>query len=260
MDRDVSAQLQEVQRLVRQLYAGSLTDLSGVIHCVSSVRSPSDSARLHVIDINQHAPKSTTDFFVLNLARAHADAIVTTAQVVRAEPQLSHQLQGPLAQGLLRYRREVLGKSHGPCSAILTRSAQLPVDHCVFQDPFDTLVLTTPEQAPVLASQLTAAGTRAQVLAVAALDIRAAIALLQQRGARTILIEAGPSTASALYDPPACVRHLLLSRYEAPFDPRALGRALPEDAKLFAGLTRVSEHAQQEPSGSWRFEHWLRSD
>jgi riboflavin biosynthesis pyrimidine reductase len=246
--------------MLRQIYAESLADLSGVLHCVSSVRVSTDPARLHVIDINQHAPKSATDFFVLNLARAHADAIVTTAQIVRSEPQLSHQLQGPLAEGLLRYRREVLRKTQGPCSAILTRTGELPAEHRVFQDPFDNLVLTGPEHAAALSSRLKAAGARAEVVPVAALDARAAIALLQQRGARTILIEAGPSTAGPLYDPPPCVQHLLLSRCEAAFDARALGRALPEDTTLFAGMQRASVYTQQEPSGEWRFEHWLRSD
>lgn len=252
------AQLQEVQRLVKQLYADTLRDLAGVLHCVSTVRVASDPARLHVIDINRYAPKSATDFFVLNLARAHADAIITTAQVVRAEPQLSHQLQGPLAQGLARYRQEVLGKHSAGMTAIMTRSAQLPPDHRVFEDPLENVVLTTPEQAAALRLQLAAAG--AQVLPVEQLDIRKAIALLRQRGARTISIEAGPSTAGALYEPPSCVQHLLLSRCEAPFDPRALGRPLPAQDVMLAGLTCVSEHALTEQSGTWRFQHWARSD
>lgn len=259
MQRDPNWELQEVQRLVQALYGDSLTGLSGVLHCVSSVRAAADPAHLHVIDINQHAPRSPTDFFVLNLARAHADAIVTTAQVVRAEPQLSHQLQGPLAEGLARYRREVLGKSGRQCAVILTRSAQLPVDHRLFQDPLDNFVLIPPEHAAALAVQLAAADANAEVVPVPSLDIRIAVDLLLQRGAGTILIEAGPSTASALYDPPARVQHLLLSRCEAPLDPRALGRALPADAVLFAGLSCVSEHALTEPSGPWRFQHWLRS-
>jgi riboflavin biosynthesis pyrimidine reductase len=260
MQRDLDWELQEVQRLVRVLYGDSLSGLSGVLHCVSCVRVPSDPAHLHVIAINQHAPRSPSDFFVLNLARAHADAIVTTAQVVRAEPQLSHQLQGPLAKGLARYRREVLGRSERQCVAILTRSAQLPVDHHMFQDPLDNFVLIPPEHAAALALQLAAAEANAEVVPVASLDIRTASDLLFQRGARTVLIEAGPSTASALYDPPARVQHLWLSRYEAPLDPRALGGALPVDAALFAGLECASEHMLTEPSGPWRFQHWLRSD
>ena len=253
---DPGQQLSEVQRLVQLLHGDGVRPLSGVLHCVSSLRAA--DGRLHVIKINEHAPRSATDFFVLNLARASADAIVTSAQVVRAEPQLSHELQGPLAQGLLRYRREVLGKLEPPTSAILTRSAQLPAAHRVFRDRMQTLVLTEPEQAPALAQQLQAAG--AQVLGVPALDLRVAVALLLQRGARSVLVEAGPSLASQLYDPPACVQHLWLSRYDGALDVRALGGALPAESLLLSGMRCVSEHVVQEPSGPWRFQDWQRSD
>ena len=249
------AQLLEVQRLVQCLYADTLRGLSGVLHCVSTLRVP-DDPRPHVIKIGEHAPKSATDFFVLNLARAHADAIVTTAQVVRAEPQLSHELQGPLAEGLTRYRRELLGKQQPPLTAILTRSAELPPEHRVFRDQNPNLVLTTPQRAPLLAAEL----TRAEVLGVEALDIRQAVELLQRRGARMIVIEAGPSTAGVLYDAPPRVQHLWLSRFEGSIDARAVGGALPPEAALLSGLRCTAEHEVQEPSGAWCFQHWQRSD
>ena len=256
METPAQDQLSQVLRLLRLLYKDTLSGLSGVLHCVSSVRVADEPARRHVININEHAPRSATDSFVLNLARASADAIVTTAEVLRAEPQLSHELQGPLAQGLARYRRAVLGKLEPPCVAILTRSAQLPPEHRVFRDQNLNLVLTAPEHAPLLAAKL----ARAQVLGVPALDIHSAVSLLEQRGARTILIEAGPSTAGRLYDPPSRVQHLLLSQFDGALDARALGGALPPEAALFSGLACVSEHSVQEPSGPWRFQHWQRSD
>ena len=48
-----------------------------------------------VIAIGEEAPKSPTDLFILNLARSRADAVVTTGNLLRTEPRLTHLIEGP---------------------------------------------------------------------------------------------------------------------------------------------------------------------
>lgn len=255
-------QLREVQDLARHLYGAAIAEgsktqpLEGVVHVVSSVRVPTDPLRLHVIAIDEHAPKSASDFFVLNFWRAHCDAILTTAQVARAEPGLSHALQGPLTRGLGAYRREVLGKTQPPWCAVLTRKADITPEHRMFDDALGYVMLTTPERAPALQSAL---GKRAETVGLQDLDVRRAVSFMRARGARLIMIEAGPSTAGQLYSTPAWVQHLMLSRFEGLIDPAAVGGPLPPDTVLFDGLRLLSDVSREESSGTWRFQHLCRS-
>jgi len=249
-------QLQAVLREARAIYGADLPErLEGVLHVVSAWRA--EAARLHVLAINEHAPKSASDFFVLNFWRAHCDAILTTAQVVRAEPKLSHELQGPLSEGLVRYRTHILQKPQLAWCAVLTRSGALSAEHAMFADKLKYVVLTGPEAAPRLARAL---GARAEVVARDPLDLRSAIAFARARGARSILIEAGPSTAGQLYAPPAGVDHLMLSVCGASqVDAAAVGGALPPDEQLLHGLELRSEVSRDEQSGPWRFLRYARA-
>jgi riboflavin biosynthesis pyrimidine reductase len=250
-----SAEIEAIDQLARELYGDARPAVDGVMHVVSAIRPRADSPQLHVIQINGHAPKSSSDFFVLNFWRAHCDAILTTAQVVRAEPQLRHALQGPHAEGLAQYRRDVLGKSRPPLCAVLTKSGLLPIDHGMFADPLPYLVIAPGERAPELAARL---GAKAEVMAERDSGIRSALALLRERGARTILIEAGPSTVGALYDEPSLVDHLMLSICTAPLPAAAVGGALPPAERLFAHLARCSDVARSEESGLWHFQRFAR--
>jgi len=270
MSLSVEAQLSEVVRTAQRIYGPALPDVSGVLHVVSAARVDTpvsavsiDTAEpLHAIRIGEHAPRSDTDFFVLNFWRAHCDAILTTAQVARAEPSLSHALQGPLAQGLEAYRERVLGKSKPPLCALLSASGEISPAHPMFRDALDYLILTTPAVAPQLRAAFAAQGTQGakrenvEVLTRHAWDVRSALSLLGARGARTLQVEAGPSTAAQLYAAPCCVDHLMLSRFAGSLPPQALGPALPEDARLFRDLQLESTTACQEPSGRWHFQHW----
>lgn len=209
--------------------------------------------RLHVIRIGPHAPKSSTDFFVLNFWRAHADAIVTTAAIVRAEPALSHELQGPQAPELAAYRKQRLKKTESLLCAILTRSGDLPLEHELWNDRVQYRVLTAPERATEIQSQL---DSRATVVGLPDLGAATAVAWLRAQGAKHILMEAGPSTANALYATTPGVDHLMLSRFEGSFVPAAVGGELVESPRLFAGLSRVASSERTEESGPWRFERW----
>jgi len=247
--------LKEVERLARDLYGqAAFEPVRGVLHVVSALET--GDKRLHVIKIGPSAPKSETDWFVLNFWRAHCDAILSTAAIVRAEPALSHALQGEHAAGLSLYRQQVLGKQLPPLCAILSHDGSIPSAHPVWDDPLRNYVLTTPTRAGALQRQL---GGRVPVVGIADLDPRRALAWLRVQGARVVLIEAGPMTAARFYDDPPAVDHLLLSRCEAPVALAAVGGALPEPTRLFAGLRCATSSARDEASGRWRFERWDRA-
>ncbi|HBQ17839.1 MAG TPA: hypothetical protein DEF51_44195, partial [Myxococcales bacterium] len=86
---------------------------------------------------------------------------------------------------------------------------------------------------------------------------REAVAWLRAR-AGSVSIEAGPSIAVPLYDPPLVIDELLLSVFEGEIDPRARGRAFLDASALSDRLRLVSEARVDEPSGPWRFTRWLR--
>ena len=248
-------QVSEVAGELRALYGARALLTQGVVHVTSAVRVSGQAgarARLRVIAIGERAPRSATDFFVLNVCRARADALLTTAAIVRGEPNLVHTLRGQHAAQLTAYRARMAHKPGAPLCAILTRSAALPLAHPVWSDETPKLVLTTPESAAPLRLLL---GSRAEVLAVAELDARKAIALLQDRGYPLISVEAGPSTTGPLYEAPSMVDELLLSLYEGPLQGVELGGELP--AELLAGRECVGESEREEESGRWRFQRWL---
>jgi riboflavin biosynthesis pyrimidine reductase len=251
------AQLEAVNAYKQAIYGEVASAPAGVIHTVSAVRRP--LGQLHVIKIQTGAPHSDTDAFVLSFWRAHYDAIVTTGQILRAEPTLSYAQNGPLALGLTRYRREVLGKAGPMRCAIMTRSLQLSADHPVFQDAsgIELVVLTSPQNVAELREILR---DRAEVVGLAQLDARAALDFLRRTGSQTIGVEAGPSVAGTLYGQPPAVEHLMLSICEALIEPNGVGGALPADSVFFEGLTLVSEVRRDEASGVWRFQRWQRAE
>jgi riboflavin biosynthesis pyrimidine reductase len=248
---DDSRAVAEIERRARGLYGSAATrEVSGVLHVLSAVETA--DGRLHVIKIGPHAPKSSTDFFVLNYWRAHADAILTTAAIVRAEPALSHELQGPCKAELTAFRNSRFG-TEAPLCAILTRTGDLPLAHDLWHDRVQYRVLTAPERELELQAHLR---ERATVVGLPDLGAANAVTWLRAQGAKRILIEAGPSTANALYATSPGTNHLLVSRYEGLFDPAAVGGALVEPPRLFAGLSRVACSERTEESGPWRFERW----
>lgn len=238
-----------VDALARALYGIDVAALRGVRH-VAAVASEGDLHR--VLRIGPHAPKSELDLFVLNLARAWAEAIVVTGAVLRAEPELRYELEGPgdAARGLVEWRREAMGIEQAPELVVLTRGDDLPLDHPALHGWARPLVYTTRESAQRLAE----AGVR--VVGAEAPSVRGAIAHLSAEGAHTIAIEAGPTATGGLYDAPSPVDELWLSVYEGPLDARARGGLLPSAGELdAAGFTRASVAR----AGPWRFERWVRA-
>ncbi|MCH2186088.1 hypothetical protein MK280_09475, partial [Myxococcota bacterium] len=90
-----------------------------------------------------------------------------------------------------------------------------------------------------------------------------AIAYLRtEMGCETVLIEAGPSTSSALYQTDQNVDELMLSVYrEDRVPPGVQGRPFPSFSSLLsAGLREVSRRTVEEASGLWSFHRWVRSE
>jgi riboflavin biosynthesis pyrimidine reductase len=257
---DADLQLSAVLAEKEAIYGDMSPEPRGVIHTVSAVRRRT-SGRLHVIKIQPGAPHSDTDGFVLRFWRAHYDAILTTGQILRAEPALSYAQDGPLALGLTRYREQVLGKSGTTRCAILTRSLQLSAEHPVFQDSarIEVVVLCPPQIVADLRKTL---GDRAEVVGLPQLDARAALDFLKRTGSITIGVEAGPSVAGTLYGVEAepSIEHLMLSICEGEVPEDGVGGELPVDDELFAGLQLVSDVAREEDSGVWRFQRWQRAE
>jgi len=250
----VESQASEVERLIEALYGTRSLLARGTVH-VTAAKRAADGA-LRVLRIGEGAPKSATDFFILNLCRARCDAILTTAANLRSEANLQHDLQGPFAEALAHYRRDVLKKSEPPVCAILTRSGAVPADHPVWSDGTRKLVLSTGEPD----AALTVAGHPVRIVQFEELDARGACAFLRSQGHALVSVEAGPTTASTLYGIDSPVDELLLSLYEGERSDVELGGLLPGHHELTRERVCVADSVRDEESGRWRFQRWLHGD
>ncbi len=250
--------MRDVARELESLYGSAQPPLPGVLHIVHAARAA--DGRLSVLRIGAPStPKSESDFFVVNAARAHADAILTSAENLRREPQLSHALQGPWAGALAQYRREVLRKSAPLTVAILTRTGDLPSPHPVWSEGTTKLVLTPAGTSPPPRKRARERATTDPVhyIPVPNLDAVSAAHYLHARGLPLVSVEAGPRTVSALYDAQA-VSELWLTRWQSVTSDAEFAGALPEDALLFHGLTLLGSAQRNEGGHDFRFERWTR--
>jgi riboflavin biosynthesis pyrimidine reductase len=243
-----------VERELEALFGSSQLARAGVVHVSYVARDA--AGRLCPLRIGPGVPRSETDSFVLGLCRARADALLTSPQNVRSEPGLSHRLTGRWAPSLAAYRA-ALGKHEAPRCALLTRSGDLPREHPLWSDGTAKVLLTAPDRVEALAARW---GDRAQVAGLPAPSARSACRWLLASGAALVSVEAGPTTANALYDPPALVDELLLTVWEdAPPVRALLADPLPEDARLFQGLALRGSSRRVEQGHDFRFERWTRA-
>lgn len=226
---------------------------AGVIH-VTAV-GHTGSGGLEVVAIGPDSPPSATDFFLLNLCRARADAIVTTGRILRLEPGVHHGLQGagdePAMLGA--WRREVLGKTEPPRSVVLTAGRDLDLAHPMFHGARPALVVTGPAGAARLRDRSAAADV--EIAELPSPDLRAVLALLDVAGCATVCVEAGPATSLDLYRAPLAVDEIVLSTWEERILPASLhaGPFLrePELDTLFPRRGPVAERVEE--SGRWSF-------
>jgi riboflavin biosynthesis pyrimidine reductase len=260
----------DVARELTELYGTAAPPGPGVLHIMHVARTA--NGRLGALRVGvPSTPKSESDFFVLNAARAHADAVLTSAENLRREPALSHALQGPWAASLARYRSQTLGK-HAPLTvAILTRSGDLPDAHPVWSDGSDKVILMPAAVRPLPNPFPAGEGTReeeatraaanrhgARVVTIPNLDAVSAARWLAAHGSLTISVEAGPHSVQPLYAANA-VDELWLTHWESVTRDAEFAGTLPDDGTLFAGLSLVGSSRRNEGGHSFRFERWTRA-
>ena len=198
------------------------------------------AATPQVIRIDDDAPRSETDRLVLGLARARAEWLVTSGQILREEPTLQHALGGDPEQdsALWSWRRRVAGLPQPPRLAVLSRRP-LPSAH------------------PALLGRSDDSWARLE-----APSLREALDWLRrERGARRIAVECGPQTARPLYDAPCAVDELWLSHFEGAVAEASRGPDFVPRALLEAQMELVQPaQLRDEESGLWRFERWRRRE
>lgn len=254
----MTAQRSELARTfaerLRAVYGEELGRGARIVH-VAAVADAKDG-RLPVLAVGEGAPQSPTDAFALDAARARTDAIVTTGRILRREPALSHSL-GPASAA---WRREVLGEAEAPWTVVLTRRPDDVATHPLFATSSGRiLVLTSDAAAPSAPPR----GAIVKSLDASDADgLAGAIAYLERAlGVRSALIEAGPSTARALYRDDGLVDELLLSRYQGPpLPPEMLVGEFATDAEIERRLGRaVHTHVGTGADVDWRFVRHLHT-
>ncbi|MEM9553942.1 MAG: hypothetical protein AAGC60_06770 [Acidobacteriota bacterium] len=252
----------DVERLAAAVY-GRVPRDTGVVQVAAAwLRRPD---RLALLRTAAGAPRAAFDTFALGLARARADAILTTGEIVRHEPELRHGLDAlevpgwRLGAALESWRRETLGKAGPPLTLVLSSGRDLDLDHPLFSGPSRTLVFTDRDGVWRLESAAMDRGI--EVVAHPAPGPRSAVEFLRTAfGAATVLIEAGSSTSRPLYDEPPVIDELLLSidRTES-LDPRWRGPAFLDLQTLnayFDASTRPYRVAGDD--GPWELLRFVR--
>ena len=241
---------------IAALYPGDVDwrDARGRLH-VAAIHAGTG----HVLAIGPDAPRSPTDRFVLGFARARVDVILTTGSILRSEPDLVHTYgatdEDTAALGA--WRRERLGLASPPRLLVLSATGDFPVDHPALRGATGWIWTSEAGRARLGAGP---AGFECVVPEAASADgsgLEAALAFVEaQAGVASCAIEAGPSTAAALYATGA-VDELLLSRFDGALADGARGPAFvsPEAIARRFGAPR-SEVVVEEASGPWRFERF----
>jgi riboflavin biosynthesis pyrimidine reductase len=229
---------------------------AGVVHVVATWF---DGESHRAIRITPQSPKSETDFFLLNLARARADAILTTGRILRDEPDLAYALPPAWAPQLEHWRETALGRSSPPRVVVLTAGRGIDPDHPTFHGWASPVVVTSTDAARALRRDLPG---RVDVIGLASTDARDVIAWCRADGGRTISIEAGPSTACALYADPSIVDELSWSQFCAPDLPHDLRGGVAFSRSPDTGpLRRTAPPVTlDEMSGTWRYSRLRRAE
>ena len=226
---------------------------AGVVHVTALARR--GTKQVVTMAINEHTPKSELDTFSLNLARARADVILTTGQILRDEPALTYDLfiGEPWASALMTWRREALGRETPPEVWILTGGQGLDLDHPSFHGWARPRIVTNEHAAARLEDP---AGERGiAVSGLQNLHPRGVVQSAGDLGAKTVVVEAGPRTTAVLYEGPSMIDELQLSLFEGHLDPSAHAGHPHQLADLLRDLgsgTGARRH------GHWSFERWTR--
>ncbi len=249
----------DVSALGRELVGDDPARAGRVLHVASVWRDTAGAAR--VLRIGPTTPRSRHDTFLLSLARARAEAIVTTGRILREEPALTHGLRGPpeLRAALAAWRRERLVLDSPPWLLVLSSGRELDPTHPAFHGPTRPLLFVPARAANAVRERFSATDVR--VASLPEPSARLALDHLRRLGAKRITIEAGPSTARELYAEPARVDELWLASYAGDAPPaEAIGEPFVDETRLAAVLPEASTPSvRNEPSGAWVFTRRWRS-
>ncbi|MEM1180540.1 MAG: hypothetical protein AAGM22_19500 [Acidobacteriota bacterium] len=255
----------DVDGLIRHLYGPDANlAATGVLHLTSVWRGPEgDAPQGMTLRIGEHTPRSLWDLVSLGLARARADAIMTSGRILRMEPTLHHGFVGPgdLPRALLDWRRRQ-GRDQPPISLVMTRSGELDFTHPLFHGSGRVIVYTSERGAWRLDSRAADAGVEVEIDPEP--SVRAALRFIRGAfGCATVSIEAGPSIARGLYEEPITVDELLLSTYLGSQLPTAArgGRQIPHrriERHFRRPAPAVVTRADDGQDDDWRFERFVR--
>ena len=245
-----------VAKRVQELYGTELLEDGGVIQVCSAWRDP--QGLLRSVRVGPQAPRSETDGFALALARARADVIVTTGQILRDEPELQHEIGSASGMNLSAWRREKLGRPAAPLIAVLTSGRSLDWNHPVFSGPSSVLLFTGEAQAKSLSEKARSLGV--EVIGEPEPSLGSLLDRLRSSSAiRTVALEVGPKSMSSLSSMGSAslgrVQEWMLSLCLAPSIPSlAQGEPWPDlsDPEI-GGLRLLSEYSSEETSGPWSF-------
>ena len=225
-----------------------------------------------VLAIGPGSPASETDRFILGLARARADFILTTGSVLRAEPELTHVFSEDQStnHALREWRERICERQGQPKLIVVSYSGDIPLDHPALRAADAGMIWTSQAGHRRLGSSVgpltveedlpgTSVDARTGTAPIAQSLARLINVLRRRPEARTILIEAGPTLSGAFYhSPPANglrLDELLLSRFAGDRRPEIQGPGFAPMETIEAlfpdACTRV---AVREPSGLWHFE------
>lgn len=199
----------------RALLGPGLDRALGVLHVAAVWESPDGHYR--TLRVGEGAIHGISDAVVLSAARARADAIVTTGRILREEPDLVHTSIAPpeIAAELSAMRRTVWGLAGPPWIAVLTGSGDIPADHPALLRA-ERLIFFTGARGAEALRHASALPERAEIVESASPGPGALVDhLARVRGARSIVIEAGASTAAPLYEGDGRVDELWLSVCQA---------------------------------------------
>lgn len=207
----------------------------------------------HVIRIGPHAPRSAHDFFLLHLARASADVIVTTGQILRDEPTLRYDLEGEGSlPAMLHAYRATHAKKPPRAKVVVLSRGDVSLDHPALHGWAEP-VIATPS-----ATLAHAARARGMGALVHEGDARALVLTLRALHP-TISVEAGPSASGALYEDGSVVDVLFHSRFRGVLVDEARGARFLAATELDARFsTRTASATVDEPSGPWSFTRYAR--
>jgi len=254
----------DLEDQIRSLYGDvAWTRARGILH-VMAIVDREDA----LIAIGPAAPHSEIDRFVLGLASARSELILTTGAILRSEPVLEHRYaeDAETNGSFVGWRRKALGLEGAPALCVVSRSGKIPENHPALRFARAGMVWTSKAGRERLGPSL---GRLSVEVGISGGGVAASLGALLRRArsrfrAQTILLEAGPTISAEFYRRPqtGCPRidELLLSRFEGAARREAIGPSFESRAairELFPDPP--TSRRIDAPSGAWNFDRYRAS-